>query len=153
MNRRPYNTPLLLISLFLCGIILSYSSPVPQAQTSRPINCSKSVVVNISTATTTRLITNDATTDSSASINICSVNLTLVGTATANQITFQYGTGATCGTGTTALSGPFTTDATAGVMKPLTMMYPFAPVPVNKSLCVLTSQAGVVAGSISYDIF
>lgn len=135
-------------------IAIAYSSQIStQAQITPPFNCDQSVAVNISTATTTRLVTNDATSDSPTKIRVCSLNLTVIGTATANTLIFSYGTGATCGTGNVILSGPFTSDAVAGVMKLLNLTFPFKPVPIGNSLCAATTQAGVIAGTLVYSLF
>lgn len=66
----------------------------------------QSVVINISTATTTSLVAISGTT----SIYVCGFAVTFGSTVTADTIQFEYGTGATCGTGTTVLTGAFNTN-------------------------------------------
>lgn len=144
--------------LFCLSIVLALAVILPNvsipthAQVPNNILCNQSVAVSFSSATTTRLVNNASTSDSPTRIFVCRLHLTVIGTATANTITFNYGTGATCGTGTTALSGPFTGDSTAGVMKVLSLDTPFQPVPVGNSLCATTTQAGVIAGTMVYSI-
>jgi hypothetical protein len=138
---------IILLVLFLLAPTYSYAQTNPCNQQ----NLIDSVAVNISTATTTRLVQNDATADNTTRIQVCSFTLTIVGTATANTLKYQYGTGATCGTGTTDLTGPLTGAATAGV--PLVVRVdspPFKPVPKINNLCAITSQAGVIAGVLRF---
>jgi hypothetical protein len=133
----------------LLVILLSLLPSLVFAQTN---NCNNpqariNTVVNISTATTTRLINNTTT---QRPIVVCNFTLTVVGTATANTLTFITGTGATCGTGTSTISGPYTGAATAGVVIALTQIMPFGVLVTGDSLCLTTSQAGVVAGNLVY---
>lgn len=154
MRRLKSSVLALLVAAFIATTLFNVIDRVTvKAQNQLANQCDRSAVISISTATTTSIIDNTATADNPTRIYACEVNLTVIGTATANQITFEYGTGSTCGTGTTVLTGPFTSDATAGVMKVLNLHLPFKPVPVGQRLCILTSQAGVVAGSITYSIF
>jgi hypothetical protein len=143
--------PVLALGLFLL-VLFTQSSIQIQSQNLNNVICNNSATVNISTATTTRLVDNTANADSPTRIYVCSANLTVIGTATANTVKFQYGTGSTCGTGTADLSGPFTGAATAGVPLALVLNYPFKPVPVGNSLCAVTTQAGVVSGTVVYSI-
>lgn len=63
-----------------------------------------SAVINITTATTTSLVAISGTT----SIYVCGVSMTVSEVITTpNTILFEYGTGATCGTGTTPLTGKY----------------------------------------------
>lgn len=107
------------------------------------------VSVSVSTATTTLIVTGTST----RAVQICSVNLVIVGTATANTLVFKSGTGATCGTGTTILTGPFTGAATAGVPLVLAPNAPFGLLVTGDSLCLTTTQAGVVAGNLVYVLY
>lgn len=60
-----------------------------------------SVPINISSATTTQLVALSG----SLVIYVCGFVLTSTGVTTATTALFEYGTGASCGTGTTALTG------------------------------------------------
>ena len=119
-----------------------------QAQTNQCNNPAAriNVVVDISTATTTRLINNADV----RSVTICSITLTVIGTATANTLIFKTGTGTTCQTGTSTISGTYTGPATAGVALVFAFIQPFGKLVDGDSFCVTTSQAGVVAGNLVY---
>lgn len=119
------------------------------------VSCENSAVVNISTATATRLITNA---DTEKRLYICDINLMLVGTATANTIIFQNSaTANACGSGLTNLTGPISSHATAGVVINFnTGASPgltFKPLPVANDLCATTTQAGVIGGALTYTLF
>src|SRR5437879_5656570 len=58
-----------------------------------------SIVLNITSATTTQLVALSA----GKQIFVCGFNFTMVGTV--QTLAFEYGTGASCGTGTTLLTG------------------------------------------------
>ena len=78
------------------------SGSVGSAGTSLPIACDLSVAINISSATTTQLVAPSGT----KSVYVCAFSFTVSGTTPTAQ--FEYGTGASCGSGTTALTGPYT---------------------------------------------
>jgi hypothetical protein len=65
----------------------------------------QSAVINISSATTTSLVAISGTT----TIYVCGFSVTLASTVAADTIQFEYGTGATCGTGTVLLTGALNT--------------------------------------------
>jgi hypothetical protein len=60
-----------------------------------------SVSVSITTATTTQIVAASGTT----AIYVCGYNIASNSTATTNTFQFEFGTGGTCGAGTTVLSG------------------------------------------------
>lgn len=63
-----------------------------------------SVAINITTATTTSLVAISGST----LIYVCGISMTISEVITTpNTIQFEYGTGATCGTGTTVLTGKY----------------------------------------------
>ena len=66
------------------------------------------VPIAISSATTTSLVALVA----GASIYVCAYDINQAGGT--GTIGFEYGTGATCGTGTTAITGLFTANSSAG---------------------------------------
>lgn len=69
------------------------------------------VPINISTATTTQILALSA----GKAIYVCNGMVTIAGSATtAGSILFEYGTGASCGTGTTAITGAMVGSTTAG---------------------------------------
>lgn len=72
-----------------------------------------SVAVNISTATTTQIVALSGTT----AVYVCGYSL-VAGAGTNPSIQFEYGTGASCGTGTTALTGAMATGVTVSTTAP-----------------------------------
>lgn len=104
-----------------------------------------SVPITVSTATTTRLITGVA----GKSIYITAVDFIAAGTG---NIQFIAGTGATCGTGTVNISGNYNLTAQVGMTKAAGNGAIWV-VPQGFSLCVVTSAAVGMPGSLSYAIF
>jgi len=68
------------------------------------------------------------------------------------NITFEYGTGTNCGTGTTVLTGAYNLTAQAGIAKG-NGLGPVLVVPASNALCVLTSAAVQMSGSVAYTQF
>lgn len=115
-----------------------------------PCSTSQKIVipVNIVTATTTQLLALSA----GKAIYVCSGLLTIAGsTTTAGSIVFEYGTGASCATGTTAITGAFTGVNTSGT--PLVLSIhggsgtAFGTI-AGQALCALT--AGTTVGIQGY---
>lgn len=72
----------------------------------------QSVAINIGSATTTQIVALAA----GKKISVCGYSVTVLGLiTTAGTLQFEYGTGASCGTGTTVLTGAMQGVATAGV--------------------------------------
>lgn len=103
---------------------------------------SASVPINVSTATTTQLVALSGGT----SIRVTSFDVIAGGTG---NITFVYGTGTNCGTGTTSLTGAYPLTAQAGIAKG-SGLGPVLVVPAGNALCVTTSAAVQMSGSVSY---
>jgi hypothetical protein len=101
-----------------------------------------SAAINVSTATTTQLVALSGSTV----IYVTSFDVIAGGTG---NITFEYGTGASCGTGTTALTGAYPLIANSGISKG-SGTGTILKVPAGNALCVLTSAAVQMSGSISY---
>lgn len=104
-----------------------------------PLNNS-SVAINVSTATTTQLVAISGTTV----IYVTSFDVIAGGTG---NITFVYGTGASCGTGTTSLTGAYPLTAQAGISKG-SGIGTVLKVPAGNALCVTTSAAVQMSGSV-----
>jgi hypothetical protein len=110
-----------------------------------PVITTASAVINISSATTTKLvsgITGQRIYPTAISVDV----------AGANVLTFEYGTGTNCGTGTTAITGPYT--LTSGV--PLHIGSGSAPVliiPPGNDLCVVTAATAAAGGFVAYAQF
>lgn len=136
--------------ILLLVFLLSSVSAV-SAQSSNPCTNAdniQSVAVSITSGTTTRIINS---TDTEKKTVLCGVTLTLVGAATANTVVIEYGTGATCGTGTAALSGAFTASVVVGSSTVL-IVPPFSikSIPAGNSTCLVTTTGDAVKGVVSF---
>lgn len=109
------------------------------------IQASASVPINISTATTTQLVALSGTTK----IYVTGWDVIAAGTG---NITLEYGTGSTCGTGTTVLTGAYNLTAQAGIARG-NGLGPVLVVPAGNALCALTSAAVQMSGSLAYTQF
>jgi hypothetical protein len=106
------------------------------------IQADSSAAINVSTATTTQLVA----LSSGKKIYVTSFDVVAGGTG---NITFEYGTGSNCGTGTTILTGAYNLTAQSGLSKG-SGLGPVLVVPAGNALCVLTTAAVQMSGSISY---
>jgi hypothetical protein len=102
----------------------------------------KSVAINITTATTTTLVP----LVSGQTIYPCTIVVDLgLNSSAVMSIQFEYGTGASCGTGTTALSGPMVAGASTGTGP---VFFAAAggitqfQIPVSNGFCVLSTLTG-----------
>ena len=109
------------------------------------IQASASVAINVSSATTTQLVALSGSTK----IYVTSFDAIAGGTG---NITFVYGTGSSCGTGTTSLTGAYNLTAQAGIAKG-NGLGPVLVVPAGNALCVTTSAAVQMSGSVAYTQF
>ncbi len=106
----------------------------------------KSVAINIGTATTTQLVallTGHA-------IFVCGYNFTLAGAGSTALL--EYGTGAACGTGTTALTGAMEGGA-AGAPDAIDSGgggYSVASTPASNALCMLTAGTVSARGILTF---
>jgi hypothetical protein len=105
----------------------------------------KSVPIATSTATTTQLVALVAR----QNIFVTSFNAVSAGT---NTFKLVYGTGTTCGTGTTDLTGVYTLVAN-GYVSTGSGLGSVLVVPPGNALCIVTTQAVVLGGSLSYAQF
>lgn len=123
----------------ICGKASSGSGcfPIVQGDNSKAISSS--------TAATTVLITGVA----NKRIFVTNFNLYAAGTANGS---FIYGSGSTCGTGTTSLTGVYTMT-TQGNISVGGGLGPIMVVPAGKDLCFVNSANVLLAGSISYGQF
>ena len=110
------------------------------------------VNVNVSTATTTLLITGVA----GRHVRISSISLV---TATANNVALISGTGATCGTGTTGMNGGTTAAsgwnfaANGGITQGSGLGTINQTNATGDSVCIVTSAATQLSGRIAYTIY
>lgn len=144
----------------LAGILASAQSPIPTQASTVPIGGvgllagtasvgsigldpsqtpATTVAVNVSTATTTQLVA------LSGSTSVYVTGGVIIAGGTGN-ITFEYGTGSSCGTGTTVLSGAIPLVANVGFVIPANTFV----APSGKALCILTSAAVQYSGAIGY---
>lgn len=101
-----------------------------------------SAAINVSTATTTQLVA----LSSGKKIYVAALDVIAAGTG---NITFVYGTGSNCGTGTTSLTGAYNLTAQAGIAKG-NGLGAVLVVPASNALCVTTSAAVQMSGSVAY---
>lgn len=101
-----------------------------------------SAAINVSTATTTQLVA----LSSGKKIYVSALDVVAAGTG---NITFVYGTGTNCGTGTTSLTGAYNLTAQAGIAKG-NGLGAVLVVPASNALCVTTSAAVQMSGSVAY---
>ena len=109
------------------------------------IQAGVSVPINISTATTTQLVAAIA----GKAIYVTAWDVIAAGTG---SITLEYGTGSSCGAGTTPLTGAYGLAAQFGIAKG-NGLGPVLVVPAGNALCALTSAAVQMSGSVSYTQF
>jgi len=138
------------------GMFLNSSGQaVPYTQNDPCQNTSSSkisVPINVTSATTTQLVAASAGT----SIYVCGAALTIAPSATsADTAKFEYGTGASCGTGTTALTGSFGAGDLTTAAPPLfiSLNSPGAVMatPASNALCLVSAGTTVnIQGVLSY---
>jgi hypothetical protein len=137
---------------FILVLVLSFIPTLVHAQASDICKNSanlRNVSISINSATTTRLV--DNSTSPNRYIVICGLNLTIIGAATPQTLSFISGTGATCGTGTTtltpAMSGPgAATDTAFWVIPP----FSFGKIKNGDSLCVTTTTVQQISGALNF---
>jgi hypothetical protein len=111
-----------------------------------------SVAVNITTATTTQLVALSGTT----SVYVTGASLAAVGNATPVTAKFVYGTGSNCGTGTTDLTGPFTSGTVAGAVVPILLAQSITAwfrTAAGTALCLTSTGTAGLTGVVSYQQF
>ena len=140
MKRFTYLWWALAITILLGGAYLKSASAQVPAYT--PPSTTASVAINISTATTTKLITGIT----SRWVYITNFNVIAGGTG---NIQLVYGTGTLCATGQTALTGAYNLTAQAGLVLG-SGVAPNLVVPTGNDVCAITSAAVQMSGSIAY---
>lgn len=111
-----------------------------------------SVAVSIASATTTQVVALSG----SKIVYVCMWTLTINSSATtASSVVFEYGTGASCGTGTTTLTGAMGTENAAAGAGMLLVNGPFSgsafQTPAGNALCLLTAGTTVALhGQITF---
>lgn len=114
--------------------------------------CDLSKVINVSTATTTLMVTGV----SGRQVRICSFHMI---TTLANNVAWLEGTGATCGTGTAGMAGGTTAAsgynfaANAGMAVGTGLGEVLTTATTGDSVCLITSAATQLSGFIKYTIY
>lgn len=101
--------------------------------------------IDVSTATTTQLVA------LSGSTKVYVTSLSIIAGGTGN-IKFVYGTGSSCGTGTTDLTANYNLTAQSGLALGAGLG-PVLVVPASQALCVTTSAAVQMSGHVTYTQF
>lgn len=122
-----------------------YTGAVSRGNLTGIIQADTSAIINASTATTTQLVALTST----QKIYITAWDVIAAGTGT---IKLVYGTGSSCGTGTTDLTPAYSLVAQAGLTKG-SGLGPILVVPASNALCVTTSAAVGMQGTVSYTKF
>ena len=132
----------ILSAAFWLGISAFAAANPPQ--TWPTVQGTATVPINISTATTTQIVANVATQ------GIYVTHWDVMGGGTGN-ITWEYGTGASCST-PTLLSGAYPLIAQAGISVGggLGTVLIVPPTTAGLSLCALTSAGVQISGSVTY---
>lgn len=152
----------LVLSILLCSSSIAFAD-VPPYQNSgsfsnngfgtSPIACDKSAIINVNNGVNAQLVAASGSTV----IYVCSFSMTIAAATTAN-VSFKYGTGTTCGTGTTQLTGLFGSAVAAAtpfsVSQGSGLGVLFAA-PAGNALCVFNggSGAGSAQGVLTYAQF
>jgi hypothetical protein len=137
-----------LIVAALAAVFASLCSVGAQAQQGIGVSpnqmsgCNQSAQYDASTSGDTKLVTGV----SNKGIYVCGFNFFSNGTA---NVKLEYGTGGTCGTGTTPVTPAFHFTAQTGDVDHLPVYTGLPPVPVSNDLCINVS-AGVAVQAIVY---
>jgi hypothetical protein len=100
--------------------------------------------INISTATTTKIVSN-------APNKKTLVNIAFLYGPHTNNVTFEYGTGSNCGTGTTAIGGIIELSASTPGFTLGNGTGAVLTIPADKDLCILTTGNVQLSGWLQYN--
>lgn len=133
------------IALGICLVWLALLAPVHAQQKGDPVRC----VVTVSTATSLTAVGGDCVAHPGLSLNITDIlSVTnAAGIAADSYNTLKYGTGTTCGTGTTVFWFAYTTAATQATVVD-NRVTPIR-LPPNVDVCWINSTAGSKAWVIT----
>jgi hypothetical protein len=110
------------------------------------ITADSSVIISVAAAATQKLVSGVA------GKQIYITGYTWSGDTTATVGQLEYGTGTTCGTGTTTISGAYKVAANGAINRGGPTGLVLAPVPAGKDLCIVATT-GALAGDVSYTQF
>lgn len=129
-------------------IVAHAQTAMKPCHTSNGQNCipefgaSNSIKISIAAATTTELLA----LVTGSRIYVTSYDFMAAGT---NNVKLVYGTGTACATGQVDLTGAYPLIAQAGISKGIGLGA-ILFLPVSNALCITTSGAGQLSGSVSY---
>ena len=130
---------ILAIVLFLCGGLLSHVAgqalPTASLDPCATNTAKKQAGAAITTATTTALVVGSGTTN----VYVCSILMTNVSSATANTVTFEQGSGATCGTGTATIGATLTFSTGQAVVPMAGAVSLLNTTTAGNGICVVTT--------------
>jgi hypothetical protein len=142
-------TALLLALIWVAGILgIFLTEKAPADYSAAPMNCNASVPYDASTNGSTRLV--PSATGIGGPIYVCGFT---IGTNTATSVKLVYGTGTTCGTGTTSITPAFTFAANAagyGSVTDSSSFFRGLAVPAGNDLCINTSAGNAVQAIVYY---
>lgn len=134
------------IGIVAFGVMVGFLLPTNQstsAQGRTPLACGQNVVISTASAATVSLVA-ETTNQRTA---VCSFLLNGAGATTAK---FVYGTGATCGTGTTDATGAMKLIDGSSIPHGSGSGVVFR-IPVGQRLCLVNSAAIQVSGVLAYE--
>jgi hypothetical protein len=134
---------LLIAATAACALALS--APAFAGSTAAPMQGDQSVGVGMSSATTTAFISGV----SNQRIYVTGGMLWANGTG---NLTFKYGTGTDCGTGTTSINSQVISMTAQTAFLVGTGLGPALVVPAGKDLCITWSTTATMAGWLTYAI-
>ncbi len=136
----------LLLALALTGAAPAFGQAAGVSP-SQMFGCNRAVFYDASTSGATRLVQADAT---GGQIYVCGYHFLGGGTVNVGLI---YGTGGTCGTGTTKITPAYNLVAQTYVIDHLPVYTGMVPVPAGNDLCINTSAAVAVQAYVYYTQF
>jgi len=138
------------LRLLAIGLVLLCMPILPvHAQGVSPnqmFGCNQSAQYDNSTSGSTLLVTGANT----KGIYVCGWNIWSGGTV---NVKLVYGTGSTCGTGTTSITPAFQFTAQTGDVDHLPVYTGIPPVPASNNLCINTSGSVAVQAIVYYTQF
>jgi len=142
---------LILGFILALGVSFAYAQGTQLCYTSNGDNCipgvqgAKSVAITTASATTVELVA----LASGKSIYVTTFDVVSAGATT---VTFKYGTGTNCGTGTVNLTGAYPMAANTVITKGSGVGVALN-IPQGNALCITNSAGVQISGSVSYAQF
>lgn len=140
---------MLLAAISALGLLAILNAQPAMAQGVSPnqmFGCNQSAIYDASTAGATKLVTGV----SNKRIYVCGWNILSGGTVNVSLI---YGTGGTCGSGTTSITPAFQLTAQISEVDHLPVYTGIAAVPASNDLCINASGGVAVQAIVYYTLF